>query len=330
MKITMKSVRYLGAILFLVGTVVACKKLPNGFISDGLRYEESPITIPRGRTKTSTALNIDGSTQPVTVKVIHFYNSTTGAIADDLFKKEYTIKGWTAVYNPLTDTTEAAIRAKQKDIVVNPITVNAVSGQVEANYTSNNLPLGSYHFDLEIANSAGIKTYPKIGAINIVDAPKYETPTPASNGARKVGDETVNVALASPLVTINKVGSDENKVILKYVDKNNIPFNPLSGEITYRPQPGLTTGSLQTMKMYAMKTTLFNDRTEFSFGTVPFPYLSLGNGFNYYYRIPTQFIHFDNPKLIDNQYSANPRFSFQSFDAGVYEIVVKLTDLSHR
>lgn len=326
----MKLYKYLATFLVLFAVIMACKKLPDGFISDGLRYEESPITILRGRTKTSTALNIDGSTQPVTVKVIHFYNKTTGEIVDDLFKKEYTIKGWTSAYDPLTDTTELAIKAKQKDIVVNPITINKVSGQIEANYTSNNLPLGNYEFDLEVFNSAGTKQYPKIGLINIVDAPKFETPTPPSNGARKVGNETVNVVLAAPQVTVLKISEAENKVILKYVDKNNVPFNPLAGEITYRPQPGLTTGSLQTMKIYAMKTVLFNDRTEFSFGTVPFPYISLGNGFNYYYRIPTQFIHFDNPLLLDNQYSANPRFSFQSFDAGVYQVTVKLPDLSHR
>ena len=143
----MKIYKYLGIAIVLMLVVVACKKLPDGFISDGLGYEESPINIPRGRTKTSTALNVDGSSQPTTVRAVHFYDKVTGAIVDDLFKKEYILKGWTAAYNPLTDTTEALIKAKQKDIIVNPITINPNSGQVEANFTSNNLALGRYDFD---------------------------------------------------------------------------------------------------------------------------------------------------------------------------------------
>ena len=82
--------------------------------------------------------------------------------------------------------------------------------------------------------------------------------------------------------------------------------------------------------MYAMKTVFFNDRMEFTFGTVPFPLVSLGNGFNYYYRIPTRYIRFDRPTLLDGTHTSNPRFSFQSFQPGVYEITVKLTDITRR
>ena len=84
----MKIYKYLGIAIVLMLVVVACKKLPDGFISDGLGYEESPINIPRGRTKTSTALNVDGSSQPTTVRVVHFYDKATGAIVDDLLDRK--------------------------------------------------------------------------------------------------------------------------------------------------------------------------------------------------------------------------------------------------
>lgn len=327
----MKIYKYgLLALLSIVALNLACKKLPDGYIGDGIRYEETPIIIQQGRIRTSTALNVDGSSQPMTIKVIHFYDKATGKIVDDIFAKQFKIKIWTAVFDPLKDTTVALVQAKQRDSLVNPIHINSSSGQIEANYTSMNVPLGSYQFDLEITNPAGTKVYPKIGSFDVVTAPAFEIPTVASNGARMVGDETKNVNLKAPIVTVNKIADNENKVILKYTDKNGVVFNPAAGEIVYRPQPGLTTGSLQTMKMYAMKTELLSNRTEFTFGTTPFPLVSLGNGFNYYYRIPTQFLHFDNPLLADNKYSANPRFSFQSFQPGVYEVTVKLPDVTHR
>lgn len=327
----MKRYQYSLLALFAIGAfAVACKKLPDGFISNGIRYEESPVTIQQGRLRVSTALNVDGSSQPLSIKVLHYYDKATGKIVDDMFAKQYKIKVWTGAYDPLVDTTVAIIQAKQKDSLVNPITVNKASGQIEANYTSINIPIGSYQFDLEITNPAGTKTYPKIGSFDVVTAPTYEIPSPATNGARKVGDETKNVGLQAPIVTVTKIGDGDNKVILRYTDKNGVVFNPAAGEVTYRPQPGLTTGSLQTMKMYAMKTELFANRTEFTFGTTPFPLISLGNGLNYYYRIPTQYLKFDNPALPNDQYSANPRFSFQSFQPGIYEITVKLPDVTHR
>ena len=84
------------------------------------------------------------------------------------------------------------------------------------------------------------------------------------------------------------------------------------------------------MDLYSLSATNFADRMEFAYGTVPFPLASLGNGFNYYYRIPTQFVHFDDPTLPDDQYSCNARFSFQAFVPGTYEITVKIPGVTHR
>lgn len=309
---------------------MACKKLPDGFLSDGIRYEEDPITIPQGRALNSTALNVDGSTQPMTVKAIHFYDKATGKSVDDLFLKTYKIKVWTGIYDPTVDKTEALIAKKQKEVTVNPISINQSSGQVQANYTSGNIPVGSYTFDLEITNPAGTKIYPKIGNINITSAVAYELPGTAYNQLRKVGDEAKSQNIGVPTVTIVRVPSTELKVVLKYLDKNNVPFNPKAGEIVSRPLAGLTTGALQTMEDYAVKTEKFDDRMEFTFGTVPFPLISLGNGFNYYYRIPAQFVKFDNPSLGLGEWSSNPRFAFQSFQDGIYNITLKFPDMSHK
>lgn len=321
---------YLTILTVLTAFHFSCQKLPNGYIGDGIRYEESPITIQQGRLRVSTALNFDGSSQPITVKVLHFYDKATGKTVDEMFAKQYKIKVWTGAYNPLKDTTLALIANKQKDSLVNPITVNKFSGQIEANYTSANIPLGSYEFDLEITNPAGTKSYPKIGSFNVVNAPAYELPGSSYNQLRRVGAENTAKNIGVPSVKITVTPNEFGKVILRYLDKNGTPFNPQNGEIQPRPQPGLTPGNLQTMKDYALKTALFPDRMEFTFGTVPFPLLSLGNGFNYYYRIPSKFIKFDDPTLGIDQWSSNPRFPFQAFQPGIYDITIKFSDMTHR
>jgi hypothetical protein len=311
----------------------ACVKLPDGFLSPLVRYEEEPIVIQQGRVKVSSALNLDGSSKPAKVRVIHFYDKATGNIVDSLFNKKYTIKGWKALYDPKVDTTIELIQAKQFDMEVTPISINEVSGQVEANYTTIYLPLGNYEFDLEITNSASTQVYKKIGQIQLVSAPPFETnPTLGSPYVRmiKVGNEAQGTNLTAGVsVTITRTGDAPNKVTLKFLDKNNTPFNPLAGEIQRRPNTGTnpTPPFLQTLQDYSLKTELFSDRMEFTYGTVPFPLNSLGNGFNLYYRIPSQyFSHNNQTSYPDGQFSGNPRLQFRCYVPGAYQILFKYTE----
>jgi len=119
------------------------------------------------------------------------------------------------------------------------------------------------------------------------------------------------------------LGLGDNKVVVKIVDKNGVPFNPKKGEIARRPNSGTAGGYLQTMQDYSISTTLFDDRMEFVYGVLPFPLVSLGNGFNYYYRIPAPYVNFDDSLgLPYNTYSCNARFSFQAFVPGTYQVDV--------
>ncbi|GAO42144.1 hypothetical protein [Flavihumibacter petaseus] len=325
-----KLLRYTVLAGVLLGTITGCKKLPDGFLSPGIRYEEDPILIQKGRTKVSSALNLDGSSKPTTVRMVHIYDDA-GKLVDDIFSQETTIKGWTALYDPKTDTTLELIAAKQTDMVVTPIMINPSSGQVEANFTTLNVPPGKYHFDLEISNGAGQQLYPKLGHIQLNDGKPYdahpEIGTPYTRMV-KVGDESKATNLFTPIVEINRVGESPNVVVVKMMDKNGVPFNPRAGEINRRPN-GAT--YLQTLQDYALKTELFDDRMEFTYGVIPFPLTSLGNGFNIYYRIPGQFVKHDNAATYpEGEYSANPRFVFRAFVPGKYEILFKMPDITHR
>lgn len=331
----MKSIYTVIAFVVFIG-MTGCKKLPDGFLSDSVRYEENPIIIQKGRVKVSSALNLDGSAKPVSVKLLHIYEKATGKNVDDIFSKKYTLKTWTALYDPKTDTTLELIRAKQADAEITPIVINNISGQVEANFTTVNIPSGNYVFDLEIANGAGRKVYEKIGEIELKDAKPYEAhPEIGTPYTRmiKVGNEAQGTSLFTPLVSIQRTADAPDKVIVKMTDKNGVPFNPKSGEIIRRPNTGNNPVPpfLQTLQDYSLKTELFDDRMEFTYGVVPFPLNSLGNGFNIYYRIPSQYLsHDDQVKFPDGQFSANPRFVFRSYVPGTYVITFKMTDVTHK
>lgn len=328
MKKLIKRLLVLVCVASVVG--IGCKKLADGFLSPNIRYEETPIIVPQGIVKVSSALTLDGSAMPVNVKLLHVYDRTTGKNVDDIFAKTYSIKVWTGLYDPKIDNTLEKINAKRKDSLVHPISINPYSGQLEANIATLNLPLGKYTFDLEVSNSAGTKVYPKIGQFDLNAAAPYEIPAAGSQVAFKVGAENITKTLSPTLISVKRLGDAPDKVIVRMTDKNGVPFNAAAGEIGRRPNSGTAGGFLQTMDLYSLSVQNFNDRMEFTYGTVPFPLASLGNGFNYYYRIPTQFVHFDDPTLPDDQYSCNARFSFRAFVPGTYEVTVKIPGVTHR
>lgn len=303
----------------------ACKKIPDGNLSNIIRYEELPIQVPQGRDYVSTAINPEGSTKPLKIKMLNVYDRETGKDVTDLFTKTYKHKVWKALYDPKVDTTIAMIEAKRIDTMIRPININPVSGQLEANYTSVNLPIGKYKFDLEIGNAVETRVYKDIGEFDLVEAPFFVIDAVRSTVAMKVGAEgtTKSIPSTNEHQVTKRISEEGNKVIVRIVDKNGTPFNPKAGEIARRPNSGTQGGFLQTMQDYSIETQLFDDRMEFTYGVVPFPLNSLGNGFNYYYRIPAPYVEFDDSLgLPYNTYSCNARFNFRTFAPGTYQIDV--------
>ncbi|MGI8950791.1 MAG: hypothetical protein ACR2FN_04300 [Chitinophagaceae bacterium] len=319
--------------VFILSAFISCKKLPNGFLSPTVRYEQIPIIVSRGRTLVSAGLNFDGSSIPASIKLLHVYDSA-GNNVDNIFFKQYTIKGWTALYDPATDTTLAQIAAKQTDMQITPIIINSSSGQVEANYTTLFVPSGLYSFDLQISNGAGTRVYPKIGQMQFLDPIFADNAGDAGyEKMYKVGNESISGFAGTPEIDIQHISDTPNVVILKIVDKNGVPWNPAAGEIIPRPYPGLNPPQpyLQTLSDYALTTTKYSDRMEFTYGTLPFPLISKGNGFSIYYRIPTQYFSADNQdQFPGGEWSLNPRFGLRVYVQGKYDVIVKLNDMTHR
>lgn len=313
-------------LFFSIGMVglsfLGCKKLPDGNLSPLVRYEVQSFQILQGRTQVFSALNSEGSTKPFSVKLLRVYNRETNEDVTTDFTKEYPVKIWTAFYDPKIDTTLELINAKRKEVMLAAITINSSSGQIQANPLTENLPLGKYKFDLEVSNTAGSRVYVGIGNFDLVTAPTFEIPTVSSTVAIKVGDESEFHVIPnnSSQINVSRISNLEDKIIVRFLDQNGAIFDPRT-EIQKRPLTGINGGFLQTMEDYSLGYTVSSDRLVFQYATVPFPLISLGNGFNYYYRIPAEFVDYDaSLGLPYNTYSCNVRFSFRAFVPGTYQI----------
>lgn len=339
-----------------------CTKIGNGFLSPFVTYAVTDFTVIRGRIGSSYSIITDGSSIPMHIKWTHIYDST-GKIVDDLFSKEYPVQVWTAAYDPTTDVTFAAITAKQKTENLPPLVVNENNGTIEANAGTLNLPLGSYKMDLQVTNSAGTESLEKIMQIDIVDGPAVET-SPESgdfaNGRAKAGTAPVTYFFNGQnnpytYYTITRFADTPNVFIMKFTDRNGVPFNPKTGEIIKRPATGLNPNPpfLQNLQDYAPDTyTALDTAMYLKYPLVPFPIVSLGNQFNMYYNIKTSVVQIDSTSnwssnaagifyqgpsdshylgtYVNGEYDYSIRVPMRIFVPGSYELTVKILNVVHR
>jgi hypothetical protein len=358
------------AIVFTV-FLTACTKYQNGFLSPYVQYAVSDFSIIRGRVSTSYSLITDGSNIPMHVKWVHIYDST-GKVVDEIFSKNYLVGVWTSAYNPTTDKDFASIIAKRGIDSLPPIVVNESNGTISSNSASLNLPLGTYTMDLQITNSAGTQELKNIMKIHILDGLPLET-TPGqgafsisllkagtASGVGSLGGSnngTLFNGNNNPFVdfTVTRFADTPNVLIVKVADRNGIPFNPKAGEIAKRPNSGINPNPLflQNLQDYAPDTFTTNDTAmSLKYPLVPFPINSLGNGYNMYYRIPTQYVHIDSTSAwssntagnfykgiedvhykgvyTDDKFDYALRIPMRIFVPGSYEISIKLLDATHR
>lgn len=339
-----------------------CTKYGKGFLSPYLQYAVNQITITRGRIVSSYSLNTDGSDIPLTVKWTHIYDAS-GNIVDSLFKKEYPVAVWTSVYDPNVDKTYAAIMAKRTIKNLPPITVNEHNGTIEANPATIYLPLGTYTMDIEVSNSAGTQKLKNIMKIVIQDGKQLETaPEQGSfaNGRALAGTAPVTYFFNGAnnpfdVYDIVRIADTPNVLILKFTDRNGVPFNPKTGEVIKRPNTGLNPNPpfLQNLQDYAPDTYVVTDTAiSIKYPLTPFPINSLGNGYNLYYNVNTAAVRIDSTSAWssnaagnyykgtadshylgvynDGRYDYSVRVPMRIFVPGSYEFTVKLLNTTHR
>src|SRR5579859_6880098 len=132
-----KLIRGLALTVVIAGPFISCQKFAQGFLSPYAQYPKSVYTIPKGQLYSSDAIAPDGSSGPLTITFFHAYDSA-GRNVDSLFTKTYPVITWLEGYNPLLDTTQTLVAAKQKTVQQPAISINPASGAIQANYATLN------------------------------------------------------------------------------------------------------------------------------------------------------------------------------------------------
>lgn len=314
-------------ILLCLLAFAACKKIPEGFLSEGVYYSDSPIMLELGTANQKTAsLTLDGSTVPATVTLLDIRHAGTDKRAEEFFR-EYPVIIYKEAIDPLIDTTIEQVNKKRELTKRKPFDF-LPSGQFVFNGGTDSLPADQdYEFDVQVSNVAGVRTFKKIGRIHTLQVPRYEIISQANSWFQDFSEKSGDIAL--PNTTITLVSDTGNIAILKITDEDGVPFNPAKGQILVRgDRPSFESFS----RFHPVK---FTDTAMIcNFEIAPFPIAPSKQYNNYliYYRIPSKYVAIDPSVGLDPAltYSVNPRFAFRLKRSGTYIIEVRLPKVKRK
>jgi len=299
-------------------SVASCVKAPHGFLSTQIRYRDSPIQVQRGNVVQTSAVDNDGSSAPVTYKLLDIRDAVTHKHADSIYKNRDRYV-YISQFDPNVDTTVALLNSRRKIVSSPTFEFNEHTGGFTFFGTTANAPAGKYEFDISATNENGTKTYPNVANFNLFDGDVAEID--AGGGAWFQDGTTLSGDIGEPKVTVTKLSNKGTLAILKIVDKNGVAFNPKNNEYIKR-------GDRSDFETFAKFHPLVVSDTSLTcnFEVIPFPFQGAAQGFTIYYRIPGKFAKIDPgfTPTPDRGYSANPRFTVRVFQEGTYLITVKL------
>lgn len=308
----------IAAIAIAVAGMAACVKAPHGFLSTQIRYRDSPIQVQRGNVVQTSAVDNDGSSAPVTYKLLDIRDAITHKHADSLYKDRPRYV-YIKTFDPNVDTTVALLNSTRKIVNTPAFEFNEHTGGFTFYGTTANAPAGQYEFDISASNENGTKTYKNVANFNLYDGDVAEID--AGGGAWFQDGTDANGDIGEPKVTVQKLSTKGTLAILKITDKNGVPFNPNKKEYIKR-------GDRSDFETFAKFHPLIVSDTSLTcnFEVLPFPFQGAAQGFTMYYRIPSQFVKIDAGYTPTSAriYSANPRFTIRIFQEGTYLITVRL------
>lgn len=214
--------------------IAGCKKSEIGFLSDNVFYRANPIVVEQGKVTYSTPLEVDGSTAPLSVKLLDVRDKATGRSVIDSFLKEREITTFLGEITP-ADTSLEMINKKLTKKMVRPFNVAEIGGRLEFSAATKYLSVGTYEIDLQINNVKGSRTL--VNACDIqIKAPMttYEYIYKAWT-VSTIGTEIFGPAGGDPDFSITHDPNGPNEIILKWTDKFGTPYNPRLNEVIPRP-----------------------------------------------------------------------------------------------
>jgi len=305
-------------LLASLSILLCCKKVERGFISDYMYYSPNPLIATQGNVITSKALELDGSSGPVTVKLLAVRHLESGEPATEMIT-EYDIKQFTGQITA-ADSTIDLVNKKIEVKPALPLEVSEIGGRISLSQATVNVPTGNYVIDVQVTNIKGtreIKNACKIQLVPKADyaldaGPFYTTSDPeAETGFSGQSPLPVNI-------TYNSKG--ENKIRFVFLDKNGVAFDPSAGQVITRGDRGNFAQMNPYYPVVKTKTSL-----EWGFIDLPngFPIKDGNNGTGNYYRIPARF-------TVENR-NVNPVFfGFKALSPGDYTVTIQIPTITKK
>jgi hypothetical protein len=214
--------------------IYSCEKVEKGFLSDSIYYIENPFTVQQGITTTSATLVADGSTNPLKVTLLSIRDKKTGAKIDSLFLTPKMMSTYTGGIT-YEDSTLALLKAKLKDSMVAPFSINSIGGRLQFTQTTLYVDPGSYTIDVKVSNIKGERTLQDacniiVTPIATIDTITYKSWTTADAAG------TFYTLPATLQMDVKHDAQGPGKIIFQWKDKNGHFFNPAAGEVYGRDQ----------------------------------------------------------------------------------------------
>jgi len=306
------------SVLALVGILLGCKKVSKGFISDYMYYAPNPLIATQGNVVNSKAIELDGTTGPVKVKLLAVRNMDTGQPAPDMLK-EFTIKQFLGQITS-ADSTVALVNKKIVLKPALPLEISEIGGRISLSQATANVATGNYVIDVQVSNIKGTRDILNACRIQLLPKAHYSLDAGPFFTTSDPDTET-GFSGQSPLpVTITYDSKGPNKIRFVFLDKNGTAFDPSAGQIVTRGDRG----NFSQMNPYfsVVRTTT---ALEWEFIDLPngFPIKDGNNGTGNYYRIPARF-------TVENR-NANPVFfGFKALSAGTFTVTIQIPAITKK
>ncbi|HWK04873.1 MAG TPA: hypothetical protein VNS58_14630 [Puia sp.] len=271
-------------VILLLGA--GCAKTIHGYLSNDIYYTVNPFQVQQGVTTVSAPLVLNGSSAPLHVELSALRDSA-GNDADSILMKPQSILTYKSTVT-VNDSTLDLLNAKLNDSLVRPFNIAETGGRLQFTAATNYVPTGSYTMDLTVSNINGVKFLKNactivIEPLTITSSLGYfsyrpNDPTGTTQLFRTESDPTY-----SNFDITHEDTQGETKIVLKFVDKNGVPFNPNAGEVQYWSNVDKSTTSFPQLNFwapyYAPTYTDSTIVTKLPNIAVSFPYFDLNNAY---------------------------------------------------
>ncbi len=273
-----------------------------GFLGNKFFYLSNPFTGIKGRVVTSDPLQADGSTNPITVKLLSIRN-LAGKEADEL-NKTYEIPIYKGEVTP-QDSTPQLLALKLGTGMYKPFNVNSLGGRLELTPATALLDTGTYIFDIEVSNMRGSVKVNNVAKVRIIPSVPSQLIRQFANTSMP-NQELVFTNQGTFTTTLER-RAGPNQIIIRFLDKDGIAFNPKAGQVL--PRIGTVAAPRFVFKQFAPYFSEVVNDTAFIYQypeKIPtFPLYMLNNAYLSSYRIPAAFNTLGQ--------NINPEFAFRLF-----------------